>query len=124
MFTVQTKYLWDVSVWFLGHINKLNYPKTFDIVFISDPCFLSFCEEIAAYYVTISFQDSINIDDLDEEDMAKMDEALSNVFRSICKKKSAGIKKKEKMDSLAIMHFKIRTLDMVKYKDFQRFAKQ
>ena len=47
--------------------------------------------------------------------MAKMDEALSNIFRSICKKKPAGIRKKEMMDSLAIMHFKIRALDMVNY---------
>ena len=53
------------------------------------------------------------MDDLDDEDMAKMDEALSNIFRAICKKKSAGTKKKEMKDKLAIMHFKIRALDMV-----------
>jgi hypothetical protein len=50
---------------------------------------------------------------LDDEDMARMDEALSNIFRSICKKKPAGVRKKEMRDALAIMHFKIRALDMV-----------
>ena len=61
-------------------------------------------------------QESIDMDDLDDEDMAKMDEALSNIFRAICKRKSAGTKKKEMKDKLAIMHFKIRALDMVSSK--------
>lgn len=65
-------------------------------------------------------QESIDMDDLDDEDMAKMDEALSNIFKSICKKKSAGTKKKEMKDKLAIMHFKIRALDMVS----QAFTRQ
>jgi hypothetical protein len=56
------------------------------------------------------------MDDLDDEDMAKMDEALANIFRTMCRKKSAGAKKKETMDSLAVMHFKIRALDMVSSK--------
>lgn len=58
-------------------------------------------------------QDSINLDDLDDEDLAKMDEALSNIFKSICKKKSAGVRKKEQRDALAEMHFKVRALDMI-----------
>jgi len=58
------------------------------------------------------------MDDLDDADMAKIDEALSNIFRTICKKKSAREKKKEMKDKLALMHFKIRALDMVKHLNF------
>ncbi len=65
-----------------------------------------------------TLQVSIDIDDLDDEDMTKMDEALSNIFRSICKKKGSAVKKKEMKDNLAIMHFKIRALDMVTERDF------
>ena len=53
------------------------------------------------------------MDDLEDEDMDKMNEALSNIFKTLCKKKSQGEKKKEMMDKLATMHFKIRTIDMV-----------
>ena len=38
--------------------------------------------------------------------MAKMDEALSNIFRSICKKKPAGVRKKEMMDILELENTK------------------
>ena len=60
------------------------------------------------------FQDSIDMDDLDDEDMDKMNAALSNIFKSICKKKSPGEKKKEMLNKLATMHFKIRAVDMVR----------
>ena len=53
------------------------------------------------------------MDDLEDEDMDKMNEALSNIFKTLCKKKSQGEKKKEMMEKLATMHFKIRTIDMV-----------
>ncbi|XP_040578804.1 myb-binding protein 1A [Lepeophtheirus salmonis] len=56
---------------------------------------------------------SVDVDDMDEESMAKIDEALANVFKILCKKKSQNQKKKEKKDAIAQIHFKIRALDMI-----------
>ena len=53
------------------------------------------------------------MDDISEEDMKKMDEALANVFRQLSGKKSQGLKKKERKDKLAVVHFKIRVLDLI-----------
>lgn len=53
------------------------------------------------------------MDDIADDDMKKMDEMLANVFRQLSKKKGGAQEKKEKKDALAIMHFKIRALDMI-----------
>lgn len=53
------------------------------------------------------------MDDISEEDMKKMDEALANVFRQLSRKKGQGLKKKERKDKLAVVHFKIRVLDLI-----------
>jgi DNA polymerase phi len=53
------------------------------------------------------------MDDIEDEDMEKMDAALANVFRVLSKKKSGAMQKKEKKDATAVMHFKIRALDLV-----------
>ncbi len=53
------------------------------------------------------------MDDLDDEAMNKLDEALAKVFRQMSGKKSSAEKRKEKKDLLALVHFKIRALDMI-----------
>ena len=53
------------------------------------------------------------MDDLDDEDMAKMDKALAEVFRTLSKKKGSKQTKKENRDNLAMTHFRIRALDMI-----------
>merc|ERR1719464_1387314 len=58
-------------------------------------------------------QDDIDIDALDDEAIAKLDTALGAVFRQLSGKKSTAEKKKEKKDTLAQVHFKIRALDMI-----------
>ena len=56
---------------------------------------------------------SIDMDDLDDEAMEKMDTALGQLFKQISGKKSQAQKKKEKKDAMAQMHFKIRCLDII-----------
>ena len=57
--------------------------------------------------------ESVNMDDIPEDDMNKMDEALANVFKQLSGKKGGAEKRKEQKDVLALMHFKTRALDMV-----------
>ena len=57
--------------------------------------------------------ESIDMDDLDDEAIAKLDTALGQVFKTMSGKKSSAEKRKEKKDALAQMHFKIRALDMI-----------
>merc|ERR1712126_766909 len=56
---------------------------------------------------------SIDMDELDDEAMEKMDTALGQLFKQISGKKSQAQKKKEKKDAMAQMHFKIRCLDII-----------
>ena len=56
---------------------------------------------------------SIDMDDLDDEAMEKMDAQLSQIFKQLSGKKSQGQLKKEKKDAIAQMHFKIRSLDII-----------
>ena len=61
-----------------------------------------------------SDEESIDMDDISEEDMKKMDEALANVFRVLSGGKKGGAqKKKEAKEALAMVHFKTRVLDLV-----------
>jgi hypothetical protein len=54
------------------------------------------------------------MDDLDDEDMAKLDTALANVFKQLSGgKKSPSERRKDKKDALAQIHFKLRALDMI-----------
>ena len=58
--------------------------------------------------------ESIDMDDISEEDMKKMDEALANVFKVLSGGKKGGAqKKKEAKEALAMVHFRIRVLDLV-----------
>ena len=57
--------------------------------------------------------DSIDMDDLDDDAIAKLDTALGQVFKTMSGKKSSAEKRKEKKDALGQMHFKIRALDMI-----------
>ena len=50
---------------------------------------------------------SVDMDDLDDEDMAKMDAALAKVFRELSGKKNWMEEKRDKLDALANMHFKV-----------------
>jgi len=56
---------------------------------------------------------SIDMDDLDDEAMNKMDEALGQLFKQLSGKKNPAQVKKEKKDTTAQMHFKIRCLDII-----------
>eukprot|EP00096_Caligus_rogercresseyi_P011387 TRINITY_DN4464_c0_g1_i1.p1 TRINITY_DN4464_c0_g1~~TRINITY_DN4464_c0_g1_i1.p1 ORF type:complete len:905 (+),score=259.48 TRINITY_DN4464_c0_g1_i1:419-3133(+) len=56
---------------------------------------------------------SINPDDMDEEDMKKIDEALAGVFKALSNRKSSSQKRKEKKESIAQSHFKIRVLELI-----------
>ena len=59
-------------------------------------------------------EESIDMDDIPDEDMAKMDKALADVFKVLSKgKKSSEQKRKETKDALALTHFKIRALDLI-----------
>ena len=61
-----------------------------------------------------SDEESVDMDDISEEDMKKMDDALANVFRVLSGGKKGGAqKKKEAKEALAIVHFKIRVLDLI-----------
>ncbi len=53
------------------------------------------------------------MDDIDEEDMKKMDQALANVFRQLSNKKSGEQQRREKKVALAAVHFKLRALDLI-----------
>ena len=53
------------------------------------------------------------MDDISEEDMKKLDDALANVFKQLSGKSSRKEKKKQERDAMANMHFKIRALDLV-----------
>ena len=64
-------------------------------------------------YGNESDADSIDMDDLDDEAIEKLDSALGQVFKTMSGKKSSAEKRKEKKDALAQMHFKIRALDMI-----------
>ena len=55
----------------------------------------------------------IDMDDIPDEDMAKLDEKLVEAFKALGGKKSSLEKKKEKLDHLANQHFKLRVLDLV-----------
>jgi DNA polymerase phi len=57
--------------------------------------------------------ESIDMDDIPDEDMKKMDDALANIFRMLSKKGGAQKKKKEAKESLALTHFKVRALDLI-----------
>ena len=56
---------------------------------------------------------SIDMDDLDDEAMEKMDTALGQIFKQLSGKKHPAQLKKEKKDATAQMHFKIRCLDVI-----------
>ncbi len=58
-------------------------------------------------------EEDIDMDDIDEEDMKKMDEALANVFRQLSGKKSGAEKKKERKNAKALVDFRIRCLDLL-----------
>ena len=61
-----------------------------------------------------SDEESIDMDDISEEDMKKMDEALANVFKVLSGGKKGGAqKKKEAKEALAMVHFKTRVLDLI-----------
>ncbi len=60
-----------------------------------------------------SDSNSINIDDLNDDAIAKLDSALGQVFKQLSGMKSPAEKKKEKKDAIAQVHFKIRALDMI-----------
>ena len=57
--------------------------------------------------------ESIDMDDLDDEAMEKMDTALGMLFKQLSGKKNQAQKKKEKKNAVAQMHFKIRCLDVI-----------
>ena len=57
--------------------------------------------------------ESIDMDDLDDEDMERMDEALGKIFRQMSGQKSWLEQKKEREDVMAKMHFKLRALDII-----------
>ncbi|TRY70913.1 hypothetical protein TCAL_07526 [Tigriopus californicus] len=75
--------------------------------------FVMLCPHLTLEAIQTIAEDSIDMDDIADDDMKKMDEMLANVFRLLSKKKGGAQKKKEKKDALAIMHFKIRALDMI-----------
>ncbi len=59
-------------------------------------------------------EEDIDMDDIPEEDMAKMDEALANVFKQLSGgKKSGSEKKKERKEAMAKIHFRVRCLDLL-----------
>lgn len=57
--------------------------------------------------------ESVDMDNLSDEAIEKLDTALAAVFKQLSGKKSAAEKRKEKKDALAQVHFKIRALDMI-----------
>ena len=57
--------------------------------------------------------EDVDMDDIPEEDMAKLDEKLVEAFRALGGRKSGLEKKKEKLDHLAKQHFKLRVLDLL-----------
>ena len=57
--------------------------------------------------------DDIDMDDIPEEEMKKLDEKLVEAFRALGGSKTSLEKKKEKLSHLANQHFKLRVLDLV-----------
>jgi len=55
----------------------------------------------------------IDMDDIPDEDMQKLDEKLVEAFKALGGRKSSVEKKKEKLDQLANQHFKLRVLDLL-----------
>merc|ERR1712029_784711 len=57
---------------------------------------------------------SIDMDDLEDEDMDRMDAALAKVFKKLLGGKKNWLEEKqEKLDAVAKMHFKARALDII-----------
>jgi len=57
--------------------------------------------------------DDVDMDDIPDEDLKSMDAKLVEVFKVLGGKKTGLEKKKEKMDKLAMMHFRLRALDLI-----------
>ncbi|EFA05514.1 myb-binding protein 1A [Tribolium castaneum] len=55
--------------------------------------------------------ESVDLDDLDDEEGEKLDEALSQAFKQF--KPNLGRRKKQKKDEEALTHFRIRVLDLI-----------
>ena len=55
----------------------------------------------------------IDMDDIPEEEMDKLDEKLVEAFKMLGGSKSSLEKKKEKLNLLAQQHFKLRVLDLL-----------
>jgi len=58
-------------------------------------------------------EDDVDMDDIPDEDLKSMDAKLVEVFKVLGGKKTGLEKKKEKMDALAMMHFRLRALDLI-----------
>jgi DNA polymerase phi len=58
--------------------------------------------------------DDVDMDDIPQEDLDKMDEALANVFKQLSGGKKSGAQlKKERKETLAKVHFRVRCLDLL-----------
>lgn len=55
----------------------------------------------------------IDMDEVPDEDMAKLDEKLVEAFKAIGGRKDRASKKKENLQNLANMHFKLRVLELI-----------
>lgn len=60
--------------------------------------------------VLFSFQDSVDLDDMTEEEGQRLDEALSAAFQS---RKNSSDKKKDKVETTALIHFRNRVIDLL-----------
>jgi len=58
-------------------------------------------------------EDDVDMDDIPDDDLKSMDAKLVEVFKVLGGKKTGLEKKKEKMDKLAMMHFRLRALDLI-----------
>ena len=57
--------------------------------------------------------ESVDMDDMDDEAIDKLNTMLGQVFKQMSGKKSSEEKRKEKKDIIAQIHFKLRALDMI-----------
>ena len=57
--------------------------------------------------------ESVDMDDMDDQTIEKLNTMLGQVFRQLSGKKSGAEKRKEKKDNIAQIHFKLRALDMI-----------
>jgi hypothetical protein len=70
-------------------------------------------KDIYRYIICYIFQESVDIDDMDEEEGKRLNKALSEAFSMLKGSKTNKRSKKQLNDDRILMHFRIRAIDLL-----------